>query len=309
MVFLKKIFPCIFFTFILFLLLTYPSLTLTYASYGLNIWYKNMIPTLLPMMIVTSCMIKLNITESFSSIIHPITNRLFHLSKNGTYILFTGFLCGFPMGAKVICDLYLEKKISKSEANALLPICNNIGPIFLLTYGLKRFATDHIYVILILFYTIPLCYAFFTLRKKFFTNNFFQSNKQISFSSALDDSIAEGAKGMLSLGGYLMFFNILLIIPNEFISLPTYIKSFLSCFLEITNGLSYPTVLPPFFYLSLLQFGGLCCIFQTLKYTVQTDLSFKSYLLHKINLSIITFLFFFVYYCVFFYDVWNDLPL
>lgn len=292
----KKIIHLTFFLLILILLLTMPSLTLEYAGKGLSIWYKSMVPSLFPMMIITDSMIKLNITASFAALLHPITKKIFHLSKNGTYALFMGFLCGFPMGAKVICELYCQNKLSKKEANALLPICNNIGPVFMLTYGLKSFITKDMHLVLILFYMLPLLYAFFMLRKENFPENASYPAKKYSFSLALDEAIAEGASGMLSLGGYLMFFNILLLIPTKLLSCNPGVTSIISCILEITNGLSYPSVLPPYIYLALLQFGGLCCIFQTLKYISNTDLSFKNYMLHKFNLTLLTLIFFFAYY-------------
>lgn len=290
----KKIIQLCFFAGVLLLLLTVPSLTLTYAKKGLAIWYQSMVPSLLPMMILTSCMIKLNVTGFFASILHPVTKRLYHLSPNGTYALLVGFLCGFPMGAKVICELYMQNKLSKDEADTLLPISNNIGPIFMLTYGLKAFITKQLYLVLLLFYAIPLIYAIFLFRKKSFQEGAKHTAPKTSFFVALDESISEGAAGILSLGGYLMFFSILTLIPRELINLPIKISSFLTCFLEITNGLSYTPTLPSFVLLALLQFGGICCIFQTIKYISKTDLSFKNYLLHKIILTAITLLFFLV---------------
>ncbi len=291
----KKIIQFIFFAGILLLLLTAPFLTLTYAKKGLSIWYQSMVPSLLPMMILTSCMIKLNITTTFASFLHPVTKRIYHLSKNGTYALLMGFLCGFPMGAKVITELYKNKKLSKDEANSLLPICNNIGPIFMLTYGLRTFVSKNSYVILFLFYGIPLVYAYFILRKKSFVSCTMKNNERMPFSVALDESISEGAAGILSLGGYLMFFSILSILPKEFLKLSNQVSSLCACLLEITDGLSYATDLPSYVLLSLLQFGGICCIFQTIKYLANTDLSLRHYLIHKFFLSVITLVFFFVF--------------
>lgn len=290
----KKLIQLGFLSGTLVLLLTVPDLTLHYAKKGLSIWYQSMVPALLPMMILTSCMIKLNITGMLASFIYPVTKRLYHLSKNGTYALFVGFLCGFPMGAKVICELYTQKKLSKNEANALLPICNNIGPIFMLTYGLKAFMTEHIYLVLLLFYALPLIYAFFSFRPYNFQNQKEYSIVKSPFSVALDESISEGAAGILSLGGYLMFFSILTLIPREILPLSSEIMSLLTCVLEITNGLSYIPILQPYVLLALLQFGGICCIFQTIKYISQTDLSFKNYITHKTILTILTLAFFFV---------------
>lgn len=291
--FYKKIIHLIIFTSVLFLLLFVPTKTLAFAQNGLAIWYQSMLPALLPMMIVTSCMIKLNVTTLFSSFLYPFTKRLYHISQNGTYALLIGFLCGFPMGAKVICELYQYKRLSKEEANLLLPICNNIGPIFLITYGLKPLVNNHLYFILLLFYAIPLVYAYFLFKKKHFTHKPITPSKSPAFSIALDEAISEGAMSILSLGGYLMFFSILTLIPMSLLKIPDTFSVFLTCLLEITNGLSYKVALPPYIYLSLIQFGGICCIFQTLKYISKTDLSFKKYLLHKIILTLITLMVFY----------------
>ena len=298
----KRIIQLLFLSGTLLLFLTVPDLTMNYAKKGLSIWYQSMVPALLPMMILTSCMIRLNITGMFASVLHPITKRLYHLSKNGTYALIVGFLCGFPMGAKVICELYSQKKLSKKESEALLPICNNIGPIFMLTYGLKSFINHHIYVVLILFYILPLIYAFVLFRNMSFQTIQETTLQKIPFSVALDDSISDGAAGILSLGGYLMFFSILTLIPREFLHLSDIYTQMYICILEITNGLSYSPDLPPYILLSLLQFGGICCIFQTIKYILKTDLSFKKYIQHKSVLTFITLAVFFVldvFFCVF----------
>ena len=296
----KKFIQLLFFITVLILLLTKPQKTLDYAAKGLSVWYKSMVPSLLPMMILSGCMIKLNITDAFASLLFPITRRLFHIGKTGTYALLIGLLCGFPMGAKVICELYTQKKLSKAEATALLPICNNIGPIYMLSYGLKTFDAKPLYVILILFYCIPLGYAFFYLRNKRFPCIHTSTTPPVNFVVALDESISDGAAGILSLGGYLMFFNILLV-PLEFLPLSSKLKNLLACLVEITNGLSYQSNLPPYLYLALLQFGGLCCVFQTLKYTLKTDLNFRHYLFCKLRLTFITLAFFFVYYFFYFY--------
>ena len=126
--------------------------------------------------------------------------------------------------------------------------------------------------------------------------------QKIPFSVALDDSISDGAAGILSLGGYLMFFSILTLIPREFLHLSDIYTQMYICILEITNGLSYSPDLPPYILLSLLQFGGICCIFQTIKYISKTDLSFKKYIQHKSVLTFITLAVFFVldvFFCVF----------
>lgn len=48
--------------YLIFLLLRYPALSLEYASTGLNLWFTKMVPTLLPFMILSGIMIRMNLT-------------------------------------------------------------------------------------------------------------------------------------------------------------------------------------------------------------------------------------------------------
>ena len=117
-----------FFT-ILFLILTFFILTqsetsLYYAFYGFSLWYSKMIPSLLPFMIISGILVRMNLTESFANLLHPLLKRFYHCSKNATYVIIMGFLCGFPMGAKVVAELLKSKKIKcrSGKASALFVI-------------------------------------------------------------------------------------------------------------------------------------------------------------------------------------------
>ena len=117
---------------------------------------------------------------------------------------------------------------------------------------------------------------------------------------ALDEAISDSAAGILSLGGYIIFFSIITLIPLELLAMPDKVKQTIICLLEITNGLSYQKSLPPYIVLAFLQFGGICCIFQTIRYTSKTDLNIKNYLIHKIKLTVLTFITFYIVSCFLF---------
>ena len=52
------------------------------------------------------------------------------------YVLFLGFLCGYPMGGKIINDLVAKKQLSTPLANFLLCVSNNASPMFIIGYVL-----------------------------------------------------------------------------------------------------------------------------------------------------------------------------
>ena len=83
-------------------ILTHSELSLGYAAMGLTLWLEKMIPSLLPFMILSGIVIRLRLTETIASFIYPVIRPIFRVRKNVCYCMMLGFLCGFPMGARVV---------------------------------------------------------------------------------------------------------------------------------------------------------------------------------------------------------------
>ena len=98
-------------------ILTHSALSLSYASMGLELWFTKMIPTLLPFMILSGIMVRMQLTEKLAMLIYPVVGPIFRVRKNVCYCMMMGFLCGFPMGARVISELYVRQMITKREAD------------------------------------------------------------------------------------------------------------------------------------------------------------------------------------------------
>ena len=150
--------------YLIVLLLQHPALSLEYASTGLSLWLTKMVPTLLPFMILSGIMIRMDLTETFVTLLHPLFHRLYGTSKNGSYTIIMGFLCGFPMGARIIGELYESGRLSREESSKLLYFCNNIGPIYFLSYVVPILAIKKPLVPFLLMYGIPMLYGFMLFR-------------------------------------------------------------------------------------------------------------------------------------------------
>lgn len=149
---------------ILFLLLsgcilTHSQLSLAYAGMGLELWFRNMIPSLLPFMILSGIMIRMNLTEKASMILFPVIRPIYRVRKNVCYAMLIGFLCGFPMGAKTVDDLYARGMVTKREAEYLLAFCNNIGPVYFCSFVLPLLNRQAVLPYLFGMYGIPLLYG------------------------------------------------------------------------------------------------------------------------------------------------------
>lgn len=298
------------------LLILDSSRCIRYASQGLLIWFDKMIPTLFPFMVLSGFMVRSKLSTKLTFLFYPLC-KLFRISSPMAYGIIMGFFCGFPMGAKVICDLMETNQITKKQGEYLLAFNNNIGPAYLLGYVYLLFPDPHNILYLLLFYAIPFCYGFFLRFHPSYgqmkisrTEAFFQPEAEPapSMQSCCYYSIVGALQQINLLGGCMILFNCLQIYPDYFLQilrrffsslkLTPFLPGILSSLIEIGGGLiQFNQSIkgnPSFFFrpllFSLLTLGGLSCICQTWFILEKTKLSIKAYFIHKINQSILIFL-------------------
>lgn len=95
-----------------FTMLLFPETVFRGACDGLLLWYQILIPTLFPYLIVTGLLLKTDGAAIVSRLLFRPFHLLFGTSFYGSFAVLSGFLCGYPMGAKIIADLLLQGKIS-----------------------------------------------------------------------------------------------------------------------------------------------------------------------------------------------------
>lgn len=309
--------------YLIWLLLRYPAESLALASTGLMLWFRKMIPTLLPFMILSGIMIRMNLTEKCVKLVHPLFHKIWGTSANGSYVLLMGMLCGFPMGARVIGELCQAGKLSEKEGSFLLAFCNNIGPIYFVSFVMSTLSLNGNYIPLLIMYGVPLCYGAALYRIQKVTDRYSSSHgwrprqrltsdrMRMTFQAvelpqsvpsaphllrAIDDSVVSGLIGIAKLGGYMVFFNLLNIMMKPFAALPEHFLSLCNCLLEITSGISRAGAGEWLMILILLPFGGFSCISQTYSMIKDTNLSILQYFLHKCTQTLITALIYVLFY-------------
>lgn len=282
--------------------LSYPALTGDYAYIGLDIWFKNMIISLLPVMILINLLQKSGLYKPVMKPLRRLLYPVLRIPEEGIFVIFFGFLAGFPMGAKITTDLYLTKKISKQMAEYLLAFTNNIGPAYFMGFVLTKICPGHTKSIALgIMYGLPLFYGIL-LRHTVYRHMDLKTDSATvpcpsSFLSLIPDSIQAALCQMAMLGGYMIFFNALRVIPHVLFQKHPALLIISHNLLEISGGLkclqinlrNHPLYL--LFVHAALSFGGLCCFFQTAALLAGTNLDAKKYMLHKVILCSITVLF------------------
>lgn len=294
-----------------FAMLLAPEAVFNGACSGLLLWYQIIIPTLFPFLVVTSLLLRTNGVIVISRLFYRPFHLLFGTSFYGTFAILAGFLCGYPMGSKIIADLLRGEKISCKEASYLLSFCNNASPSFILTFLVIKTIgkSELILPVFLLLLGTPVLLSFsyriwhyFILNENWIFSSSYKnvlvaadpvksnSSQKINFS-LLEVCIMNSFESLVKVGGYLIIFSVLL---SMFTLLPADLPGFLflKASLEMTNGLlllsqnmqNSSMLLPAL--LSLTAFGGWCAVAQTQTMIEGTNLKILPYIRQKLTAAL-----------------------
>lgn len=317
----SKIYKLCFLIFLIIMFL-FPTAALSGAKRGLLLWFNTVLPTLLPFIIISTLIIRLNIAYTLCRFLHPLIGRIFHVSKNACYPIIMGFLSGIPMGGKTSADLIRDKKITTHEGQFLAIMCNNASPMFILSYIAMSELNQpslRLLFICLLYGSSILTACIFRRFYPFFTHQQYShqltiaeptagkvyaqstditdSQKRSSFRidfTVIDSAIMDGFDIITKVGGYIILFSILAQILLSFDFIPAFFRMIVVGIFEITLGIdtiansSLSNGIKIVLILTITSFGGFSGLAQTKSVFADSGLSIKSYLKAKIINSLIT---------------------
>lgn len=276
--------------FILFII-TRPAISMAAAESGLLLWYKQILPALLPLAILSNLMVYSNYMQLVTKYLHPLTKRLIPTSENGCFAAIGGLLFGFPMGSKIAADLVCQNKIDRREGEILAVCFNQLSPVFVSGYLLTSILdmpemTVASYIAL---YAPPLVYGSFKFRKLRSGQKLGPSQKKSASDARLDFGIIDagimnGFEALTKLGGYIILFSIFAALLHTYNTKYPLLNLIGTGFVEVTTGISClkTSGLPPdlmyAFAICFASFGGLCGFAQTCSMTAECSFSKIRYL-------------------------------
>jgi len=273
---------------VLFLLLTHPALSLEGARNGLLLWYQTVLPTLLPFMICSNVIVSLDGIRLIAAPIRPFLGKILRLSDAGCYVLVSGLLCGYPMGAKTCSEFVTQGKISPKEGRYLLSISNHPSPMFLLGYVASLMDPSVPVPMLLAAVYLPVIPLAFLSQTVYRVHAFAQftvpkTQPQRSF----DESMMDSFEVMVKIGGYIMLFSILACFIGQISILASPVQALLLGVVEITTGIqaiahTFSGPIQGLFLCSTAVLGGICGLFQTKSVLADNTLSLAHYILWKL---------------------------
>lgn len=258
------------------------------AKRGLSLWANVIVPTLLPFIILTNTIIHGKTLSMAAN--HPIIKKY---QPCIILSIFVGFLCGYPMGGKFVNDLYTGGFIDNRLANLLLVLCNNASPMFILGYVI-RYGLDGLVSPLFVFAMlyIPNITVFLLRYIRYKRQALHAATFQLVVKPAtLSELITQSIQSILLIGAYIMIFSM---ITELLMGYATKLLLFPISSLEITVGIALlknaalADAKKTALILALTAFGGFSSIAQTKSVANNSALSFLSYTIWKLLLSVIT---------------------
>ncbi len=292
------------------MLLSNPEITVLGAKTGLNLWLNSVVPSLLPFLIFSNLLFEADAVSYLTALLSPLCHLLFGTSKDGSFAVISGFLCGFPMGSKSCLELVKHQKIKKEEAAYLVSFCNNASPAFVISFichGIFSGKNGLLLPVLFSFYSAPLITGIlfrFLFQKQ--TNEPDLSLQSSSPPAAfqfqyLDHAIMNAFQTIVRLGGYITFFAVLSAFLQSAVFLPIPLRLFLTAVIELTTGASLLGKLPVSLKLRVIavcacvSFGSLSGFAQSYTLLKEGEIPARYYLVGKLLTCFLCTVFLFIF--------------
>lgn len=274
-------FSVFFILIICFIFITDPAAYSKSCLNAVSVWGFNLFPVLFPFFVFTRLIV--SFSENKPNFMDKFFNKFYNSPFGSFQTFFLSALSGYPMGAKLICNLYEDKKITQNQAKKMLSFCSISGPMFMIgTVGVSIFCSFKSGVIILISNIVASLINGLIYRGK--------SEKQLPLNAAykkqenmLSKCVEDSLNSILMVGAYLVIsFLIIDMLKNlqifeflcKFLTLffdvnPEILSSILSGLLEITKGilsinlcnisLTLKTIIASF----LIGFGGICILLQS----------------------------------------------
>lgn len=118
---------------------------------GLKLFVFSVLPGLFPFMLLTKLLTEIGFVFKLTFKLDKFSHCLFGTPGVSIYAFLMSIISGYPIGAKIIGDLYDKKLISQSDAKLMSIFCTTSGPIFVIgTVGSIMFSNYKFGVVLYL---------------------------------------------------------------------------------------------------------------------------------------------------------------
>lgn len=291
---------------IMLLIISNPQVFSSATIKGLSLFFYSVLPGLLPFMFLTKLLTEIGTVFKISKRFSGVSKKLFGTPGVSLYCFFMSILSGYPIGAKIIYDLYNKNLINENEAKRMSIFCTTSGPIFVIgAVGVGMLHSFKLGAIIYASHILSSIICGIVYNLIFKNKNISESNTQ-SLSKSKPENIfsyclAETVNSLFLVGGYITIFFLIaeifdvlnifntiarLLFPllSKFGLSESSIKSILFGILEVTRGskeLSILSISNTPIICGLISFSGISIIMQSLSFLKNAKIKAHNFIISK----------------------------
>ena len=288
--------------FFLICMISQPSKFISKSLEGISAWAFNVLPSVLPFMFFTRLLSALGTMQKLTLPFSPFTTKFFKTPPISFYTFVMAILSGYPVGSKMVADLYMQGQISRQDAFRMTSFCSTSGPMFIVgAVGIGMFKNATIGYVLFLSHIIGAIFNGIIYRnlktKDSSTHSHIKKDITPTASKSLDisDIVLNSTLSILSVGCIItIFFIIIECLTPIFNLFPQNISCFLEGLIEITKGCIDLSALPNKFISVCLcsfviSFGGFSTILQSATMLSKVKMPIRLFVLQKLTHAFFSF--------------------
>ncbi|MFQ6752576.1 MAG: hypothetical protein ACLRFL_03330 [Clostridia bacterium] len=296
----------IFLLIIAILFISNPTIYVNSCLSAVSVWSTKVFPTLFPFFIITRLIVSLS--EFRPNPLDKFFSKIYHTPTGSLNIFLLSAISGYPMGAKMISNLYDQKLISTEDSKKMLSFTSISGPMFMIgTIGVSVLGSFRAGLV-IMISNVLAGLINGLLYRGYSNNKSIVSIKNQPKSNLISDTIYDSLNSILMVGAYIIVGFLLIQIIESTKILHTIssvfpnicdgnvVSSILTGLIEITHGsidlstTSLSLVWKTMITSTMIAFGGLCILLQSMSFIKQLNIPTKTLLLQKTTQALITFI-------------------
>ena len=315
----RKLILILVITIILGAIVINPEVYITSCLNGIMVWATVVLPALLPFMFFTKTLTELGVADILASKF-KLFPKIFKVPSLAIYVFILSILSGYPVGAKIVADLYESGAISKEEAYKITTFTSNSGPMFILgSVGIGMLTSKKLGIIILISHILGALINGLIYRNHKEKNT--EINKKIIEKNNLSigDLMWNTVHSVLIIGGFIALFFVIIEIINNlniFSPISNLFSKIFNCdaniftaifngIFEITRGcldiskLGLSELVSGTLCTFIISFGGLATAMQALVFLKKFDMRFSFFIKQKITHAIFASVIYFILLLIF----------
>lgn len=202
---IPKILACVAITAFMGFMLAKPDYYLDSARRGLSLFASSVLPSLFPFYFCSLILTYMGAVSAISKVGAKGVKLMYNAPKESAYVLFLSMLCGYPVGASTIYELYEAGAITQKDAKSVCSFCSTSGPVFMIgTIGGAIFSNGKVGVIVLVAHYLGAIVNGLIYRKRKSDQEAHVFARTDDVDGLLSKAISKATINMLYVGGYIV---------------------------------------------------------------------------------------------------------